>query len=131
MDEDVQIKNTLEKIKKYAHQHPENAESVITELNSICNKFDPDIIENRRDPYPLVAPEFMQKMDETLQKIKRIVGDDVKVPDLRFRADELSREHNIPLPGSTRKHKESLLQWFDAHWEQAEPLLVKWKNSKK
>ena len=131
MEEDPQLKSVLERIRKYTTQHPENMEAVITELNSICNKFDPDVIENRRDPYPLVSPQFLPKIDETFQKIKSIIGDDIKVPDLRFRADEISREENIPLPGSTRKHKEALLQWFDAHWEKAEPLLIKWAKSRK
>ena len=131
MKEDATLRSTLEHIKKHALQHPENAETIITELNSICNKFDPDIIENRKDPLPLISSEFNLRMDETLQKIKAIVGDDVKVPDLRFCADDLSRDENIPLPSSTRKHKESLLQWFDAHWEYAEPMLIKWKKNKR
>ena len=59
----------------------------MTELNSICNNFDPDIIENRWDPYPLVSSKFMAKMDIVLQIIKNIVGEDIKVSHLRFLAD--------------------------------------------
>lgn len=129
--EDLQIKATLDHIKKYATTCPANLECVITELNSICNKFDPDIVEGRKEPLPLVSPKFAPKIDETYQRIRTIVGEDIKIPELRFQADDLSRMKKIPLPSSTRKHKEPLLQWFDVHWDVIEPFLYDWAERKK
>lgn len=124
--EDFQIKLALDKILRHALAHPENAECIISELNAISNKFDPDIIEGRKEALPRVSQKFAPRVDEVLNKVKSIVGDEVKVPDLRFQADRISKEKLIPLPNSTRKHKDSLLQWFDCHWDIVEPMLVEW-----
>ena len=126
-----QLLNTaIASIRKRAMEHPEDVETIITELNSICNKLDPDVISHKKEPYPLISPEFATRMEDTMYKIRTIVGDDLKIPDLRFRADDLSRTLGIPLPSSTRKHKESLLQWFDTHWTVVEPMLYEWSRSK-
>ena len=47
----------------------------------------------------------------------------IKIPDLRFEADRIAQEINIPLPNSTRKNNEALMQWFDSNWDLIEPKL--------
>jgi hypothetical protein len=48
------------------------------------------------------------------------------VTDMRFKADELSRTHRIPLPNSTRKNKAALMQWYNVWWNEVADDVAKW-----
>ena len=108
-------------LESHAKNNPLDAECILTELNSICNKYDPEI-GRTKSPYPLFLSNW-DKCDEVLAKIRNIAGNDLKIPDLRFEADKISTELKIPLPSSTRKHKETLLRWFEIHWREIEIIL--------
>ena len=110
-------------ITNHLASNPADAEIVITELNALVNKFDKDIKKGKKQPLPLINPEFKPRVKAVREKIWDMIGQKMKIPDLRFEADRLSREAAIPLPNSTRKNNEALMQWFDSNWAQLSPKL--------
>jgi hypothetical protein len=52
----------------------------------------------------------------------------LKITPIRFKADQLSKGKRIPLPNSTRKHKEPLLQWYEINWELLADDIRGWKG---
>ena len=111
------------KILEHLAKHPVDEEAVLTELNSLINKYDPDIKSGVVQPLPLVSPEFKPNVKNVREKIWALLGRKMKIPDLRYEADKLSRELGILLPNSTRKNNEALMQWFDLHWSVIAPRL--------
>jgi hypothetical protein len=94
--------------------NPGNLEPILTELHSILNKWDPRV-KAKTHIWPLVQESFQP--DDVLKRIRDTADlPTLKIPQIRFKADELSHTKRIPLPSCTRKHKDPLLQWFDIHW---------------
>ena len=122
-DFDSSIRSSFIEINKCIDENPLNYEIVMTELNAIINKIDPLISSGNVQPLSLVNPHFKQDTRAIRTRINEIVGHKIKIPDLRFHADKFSVELGIPLPNSTRKNNEALLQWFQIHWVQLEPKL--------
>lgn len=122
-DLDSSIKSCFDQISKNLNENPSNFEIVMTDLNAIINKIDPNIVEGKVEPLPLINPDFKQDVRTVRLNINEIVGHKIKIPDLRFHADKFSVQLGIPLPNSTRKNNEALLQWFQIHWTQLEPKL--------
>jgi len=127
-DLDSGIKSAITIINDHVSHYPKDKFTIVTELLSICNKFDPDIQSKKKNPYLLVDSKFADECDNILNKIKKIVGEDIRIPELRYHADDLSKTYKIPLSNSTRKHKETLLKWFDIHWDTLEPSIREWKT---
>lgn len=115
----------MSKIKQIANVHPTYQNVILTDLYSILNKFDPRCAQN---PFPLVPADAKIKGKNVKDKIFQSIGKAVKIPSLRFEADKLSQELGIPLPNSTRKHNEALMQWFDDHWDIIQPRLLAHKD---
>ena len=115
-------------LRMYADTHAEDTESIITELNAIINKTDPDIVENKKPPLPLIDQEFKPMIKNVKDRIFEIIGTKKKIPELRFDADRLSVQLQIPLPNTTRKNNEALLQWFHVHWTRLEPYLLEMRR---
>ena len=120
---DLSIDELLQQIQEQAKQHPNYINTIITDLHSIINKFDPEIQNGKKEPLPLIDPAFKSKVKLVKEKIYTILEKKIKIPDLRFEADRIAQEINIPLPNSTRKNNEALMQWFDSYWELIEPKL--------
>ena len=122
-DLDSLIQSNFQEIDKYVDENPSNFEIVMTDLNALINKIDPSITSGKVEQLPLVNPKFKQDVKAVRTRISDIVGHKIKIPDLRFHADKFSVQLGIPLPNSTRKNNEALLQWFHIHWIQLEPKL--------
>jgi hypothetical protein len=121
------INELLAQIEEHIRRDPNNLEPVLTELFALLNKHDPDILNGDRQPYKLVKEGF--DADRTLKNIHDLAkSPGLTVPQIRFKADELSRSKRIPLPNSTRKHKEPLMQWFHIHWRELAGDIEKWKG---
>ena len=120
--ENPHINQLLDKISEYVQDHPEDVEVVNTELATLINKYDPLVKSSKISLYPTFPPDY--NGEETLKKIKSIVGEQEKIPDLRFRADLFSKRFKIPLPASTRKNRDALLYWFESHWDILSPHLA-------
>lgn len=118
-----QIEHLLNQVKKHVIDNPQDLEVVMTELHAIINKCDPEIKQGASVPYSLVNNEFKPQVKMIKEKIFNVIGRQMKIPDLRFEADHLSHELQIPLPNSTRKNNEALMQWFDTYWGRLEPRL--------
>ena len=124
-DIDIPIQRCLDQLDAIYEERPDTYELIITELHHILNKYDPDIRDKKVPSYRLVKDDF--DADEMLKKIRTTANwPNLKIPEIRFKADELSRRKQIPLPKSTRKHKEPLLQWFKIHWEELESDVRGW-----
>ena len=113
----------LSEIKKYASENPNYVNTIITELHSIVNKYDPDIKTGKKEALPLVDPSFKPKVKQIKENIFQKIGYKIKIPDLRFEAIQISHKVGIPLPNATRKNNEALMQWFESNWEVLEPNL--------
>jgi hypothetical protein len=122
------IRAILDEIRQHLQDHPADTDVVITEINSMVNKMDPGIRGRHLPSLSLVRPDFHQRAKLIRDKVTELVGKRVKIPDLRFEADRLARQLQIPLPNSTRKNNETLLQWFDTHWDRLEPHLAAMQN---
>jgi hypothetical protein len=116
----------ISKIEDSLIQHPEMLEIAMTELNSILNKFDP-AVKDKKVSYPLVPsgfnPDDVQKQIRDLSRL-----DNLKVTDIRFKADQLAKAKRIPLPKATMNHKEPLLQWYKIHWNELVDDIRHWKE---
>jgi hypothetical protein len=111
------ISECLVRIHEAVDSHPIYCETAITELHSLLNKL--TLPGESRRLYPLVRDGFVA--DDMLKKIRDTANLPLlKVPQIRYKADELAKAKNIPLPNSTRKHKEPLLQWFQTNWNELE-----------
>lgn len=123
------IQQIFLKIEELIAENPSNLEPVLTELNYLLNKHDENVEKRTKPPYKLVRDDF--DCEKMLRQIRETSGmQDLKVPTIRFKADALSKEKQIPLPNSTRKHKEPLLQWFKIHWDEIEHDIRIWKTTK-
>lgn len=126
-DLDAPIQSCLAQLDAIVAEKPDTYELVLTELHHILNKYDPDIRDKKMPSYRLVKDDF--DADEMLRRIRTVANwPNLKVPEIRFKADELSRRKQIPLPKATRKHKAPLLQWFKIHWEELEPEVRGWRR---
>ncbi|OHT00764.1 hypothetical protein TRFO_32450 [Tritrichomonas foetus] len=120
------ISNLLNRIRTNVENNPKNLEPVITELNSILNKYDPEYQDKNRS-LPLVPSNF--DPDAVYEKICRTSEkQSLKIPFIRFKADEFSKSFRIPLPNYTRKHREPLLQWYNINWDILEPSIRLWRD---
>lgn len=129
-DPSTSIQATLQELTQYLQQHPEHTDLVTTELNTILNKFDTQIQSGKKAPYPLVMQGF--DADDTMRMIRNeSTHQNLKVPDIRFFADRLSEIYQIPLPNSTRKHKEPLLLWYMRNWTTFLPQIRQWPQETK
>jgi hypothetical protein len=97
-------------------------------MNAKVNRLDPASRSGHLTALSLIRPEFHQRVKGIREKIAELVGQRVKIPDLRFEGDRLARQLHIPLPNSTRKNNEALLQWFDTHWDRLRPHLAELQN---
>ena len=127
---DPGIQGYLAQIKNHAASNTADCEIIITELNALINKYDRDIKSGKKQPFPLINPEFKPRVKTVREKIWELIGQKMKIPDLRFEADRLSRESAIPLPNSTRKNNEALMQWFDSNWTLLAPKLKEMNQPK-
>jgi hypothetical protein len=119
----VSFPEVLTAIEAEVHAHPENTETVITELLYLMEKFDKASVQNT----PLIRPGF--EPDDVLARIKKHAQlPKLTVPNIRFFAASLSRSKHLPLPEATRKHKQALMQWFDVHWDAIVADIGQWKN---
>lgn len=128
MNDAEKVQQFLSQIKNHLVQKPSDTEVVITELNSIINKYDEEINKQLKPKLPLIDPAFKAQVKAMKEKIYNVIGIKLKIPDLRYEASKLSKEIGIPLPNSTKKNNEALLQWFNSNWEQLEPYLYKLKG---
>jgi hypothetical protein len=127
MSSSSSVHELLGQIRDFVSLDRRNLEPVITELHALLNKHDPEITERKGRRYPLVRENF--NPDLILKNIRDTAQDQaLTVPQIRFKADELSRSKHIPLPNSTRKHKEPLMQWFEVHWDHIVGDIMKWKG---
>lgn len=122
-NQELSIDDILNQILEQARQHPTYANTILTDLHSIINKFDPDILSGKEPALPLVHPSFKPKVKQIKEKIYSIISAKIKIPELRFEADRIAQDLGIPLPNSTRKNNEALMQWFDSNWGAVEPKL--------
>ena len=120
------IEMLLSQIRQNVIDNPNNLEPVITELNSILNKYDPEILQDKSKQLPLYQSNF--NADFWLDKIAKTSNKKLKIPQIRFKADKLSKDLKIPLPNSTRKHKEPLLLWYQINWDKLEKHVQNWKD---
>jgi hypothetical protein len=126
MNPEPSILEAFDQIERQVQKCPDNLETVITELHSLLNKYDPTIAAGQRSEYKLVRYGF--NADEVLRSIRELAkAPNLKVTQIRFKADELSRQKRIPLPNSTRKHKNALLQWFQIHWRELAVDIAEWR----
>jgi hypothetical protein len=125
--EDLTLAQCFLHLEQNIHDHPNNLEPIITELHSILNKWDPRV-KQKAHPWPLVHDAF--PADEVLKRIRDTADlQTLKIPQIRFKADQLSKTKRIPLPNSTRKHKDPLLQWFSIHWAALVDDIKTWNRS--
>jgi hypothetical protein len=121
------IDDCFNQIEQYLRGHGECLEAVITELHYLLNKFDPIAKSQTGTKYRLVPEDF-----DDNAVLKKIIDTakmgDLKIPQIRFKADEMSMAKNIPLPSSTRKNREPLLHWFHVHWSQLVDDIARWKD---
>jgi hypothetical protein len=109
------LSTSISKVYDFATQNPHEINVVITELSYLLNRYDPDIRSKKRPEYRLIEEDF--NPDAMFQQIRDACGDpNLRIPQIRIIADELSQSKRIPLPTATRNHKEALLQWFHDHW---------------
>lgn len=103
---------------QYVDAKPETLDLVMTELHCLLNKYDPISVSKKstRSRWLLVRDGFDSRV--MMKQITDTAGmPDLKVQDIRLKADSLSELKEIPLPGSTRTHREALLQWFKINWD--------------
>jgi hypothetical protein len=123
----LSVEECLRRIEEAIQENRKNLEPVITEFHCLLNKWDPQIKAGQRAPYKLVKDGF--ECDAVLKRIREVSQcPTLKIPQIRFKADQLSKSKRIALPNSTRKHKEPMLQWFDIHWETLYDDIQGWKN---
>ena len=108
---------------------PDDCEAVMTDLHSLINKCDAEIIEGRRARLPLINPEFRPQIKSAREKVDELFGRHLSISELRTKADLLSGDCSIPLPNSTRKNSDALMQWFHVNWSLIEPSVLKSKES--
>jgi hypothetical protein len=120
------VVTAITKIENSIMQRPEILEIAMTELNSLLNKYDP-AVKDKKTTYPLVPAGF--NADDVQKQIRDVSGmDNLKVTDIRFRADQLAKAKRLPLPKATMNHKEPLLQWFKIHWNDVVDDIRHWKD---
>jgi hypothetical protein len=124
--EGTTVADLLANIKEHVKRNPKNLEPVITELHAILNAYDPDIRANKIRGYRLVKDGF--DADHVLKNIHELSKSSLTIPQIRFKADELSRTKQIPLPNSTRNHKEPLMQWFHIYWDELASEIEQWQD---
>lgn len=125
---ELSLDDLFQQIQEQAKLHPNYINTIITDLHSIINKFDPEIQSGKKDALPLIDPSFKSKVKLVKERIFTVLEKKIKIPDLRFEADRIAQEINIPLPNSTRKNNEALMQWFDSNWDLIEPKLRELKG---
>jgi hypothetical protein len=104
-------------------ERPSNLEPILTELYYLIKRFMPDSNVLEKPTRPDFQPERF------LKKLREHSGmPNMTIPQIRFKADELSKTKRIPLPNSTRKHREPLLQWFSIHWKEISNDVAQWKG---
>jgi hypothetical protein len=124
---ELSIEECLNRIEHAISENPDNLEPVITEFHYLLNKWDPRILSGARQQYKLVKDGF--EPDRVLKQIREVSQcPTLKIPQIRFKADQLSKAKRIPLPNSTRKHKDPLLQWFEINWNAFVEDLQSWKD---
>lgn len=127
-NQELTLDDLLNQIAEQAQQHPNYVNTILTDLHSIINKFDPEIKNGKQPPLPLISPAFKPKVKIIKERIHSILETKIKIPELRFEADRIAQELNLPLPNSTRKNNEALMQWFDSNWDLIEPKLQELKG---
>ena len=85
--EENKVDILLNQIRQNVIENPKNLEPVITELNSILNKYDPEIIQDKSKQLPLFPPDF--DADFWLEKIAKTSNKKLKIPQIRFKADTI------------------------------------------
>jgi hypothetical protein len=124
---DLSIEECLHRIEQCVGENRNYLEPVITELHSLLNKWDRRVSDGPRPAYKLVREGF--DPDRVLKQIRELAErPNLKIPQIRFKADQLSKAKRIPLPNSTRKHKEPLLQWYEMNWELVADDIQGWKD---
>jgi hypothetical protein len=110
-------------IEMHVRGHPENTDTVITEMLYLLSKCGTPILGE----VGRISPDV--DTDTVLTRIrKQSQITDLKIPDVRFRAVRISKTRGIPLPEATRKHREPLMQWFDTHWDMIAADIAGWKD---
>jgi hypothetical protein len=121
------ISKLFDEIDVHVQNNAATLKLALTELHSLLNKCDPQIVNRERPPYSLVKEGFRAGIVlKNIRKLSQLPM--LTLPQIRFKADALSRMKHIPLPSSTRKHKEPLMQWFDTHWGELSSEISKWKE---
>jgi hypothetical protein len=112
----LSAQDCFDRIEQSIRDNPTNLEPVITEFHSLLNKWYSQIQgKDQGGHYKLTKDGF--DCERVLKQIRELAQrKDLKIPQIRFKADQLSKSKRIPLPNSTRKHKEPLLQWFEINW---------------
>jgi hypothetical protein len=117
------IADEVAELERCIRERPSNLEPILTEMYYLIKKFDPSCTVLRKPVRSDFEPE------KFLKQIRDRSGmPDMTIPQIRFKADELSKAKRIPLPNSTRKHKEPLLQWFSIHWNEIAHDISQWKS---
>ena len=108
----------LDMVCAYAHQQPIHCSVILTDLNSLINKFDENVRKDKKNSYPLVRRDFTNaKAQAVKENINNFFHKNMKVPELRAQAEELRKIHKLLLPNSTKTHDKPLLQWFYDNWD--------------
>jgi hypothetical protein len=124
---ELSLEECLNLIEHAISENRDNMEPVITEFHYLLNKWDPRVASGTRQPYKLVKDGF--EPDRVLKQIRDVSQcPTLKIPQIRFKADQLSKAKRIPLPNSTRKHKDPLLQWFAINWKALAEDIQSWKD---
>ena len=118
--EDI-LQSYFTQINTHLAANPEDIEAVVTDLNALRNKADKDIAEGRMPQAPLISADFRPHIKAVRDKLNEVFGRKVRVSELRMKADNISVYCSIPLPNSTRKNSDALMQWFHVNWASIEP----------
>jgi hypothetical protein len=110
-------------IERHVVDHPHDVYIVVTELSHLVNRYDPEIQRKAKAERSLVREGF--DAAAMFQTVCAEIGEpNVKIPQLRMLADEISQANHFPLPTATRNHREPLLQWFSDHWDAARAVIA-------
>jgi hypothetical protein len=120
------IPDCFNRIQELMTADPRLTNTILTEFHAILNKAMPSP-KGLPPKFPLVPDDFNpEKVLKLIQETAELPL--LKIPQIRYKADELAKKRKIPLPDSTRKHRDPLLQWFHVYWNELSDDIPHWKE---
>jgi hypothetical protein len=130
----LSIRASLDSLRKIAMTSPDMSRRITRDLETLFQRYTSQLQQLSSPPHEsntsALSPSgnFDDRKDFTKYKNTRVwrelssrMGKQLRIPDVRKVADSLSRARNVELTPEVRNHADSLIGWFEQHWEAIAP----------